>query len=188
MLASLKEIISNQKRLSMQKSNYLYDLFKHMQWADATVWQAILKTNDADKDGKIKGLTVHIHMVHHAYLCLWEKLPLKMPGADDFKDLQSVAKWGNEFYEEIFNFLNCLEEDELDNLLEIPWIKYFESQIGKVPNAITIGESLLQVALHSTYHRGQVNTRLRELGGEPPLVDYLFWILQSRPEGGRIKD
>lgn len=167
----------------MHKSNYLYDLFKHMRWADATEWQAIFKTNDAENDGKIKGLTVHIHMVQHAYLCLWEKLPLKMPDAEDFKDLQSVAKWGDEFYEKIFGFLDCLEVEKLNNPLEIPWIKYFESKIGKVPDSITIAESILQVALHSTYHRGQVNTRLRELGGEPPLVDYLFWILQNRPEG-----
>jgi uncharacterized damage-inducible protein DinB len=40
---------------------------------------------------------------------------------------------------------------------------------------------MIQVATHSTYHRGQVNARLREVGGEPPLVDYIAWIWFGRP-------
>ena len=34
---------------------------------------------------------------------------------------------------------------------------------------------------HSTYHRGQVNARLREIGAEPPLVDYIAWLWFDRP-------
>jgi len=37
------------------------------------------------------------------------------------------------------------------------------------------------VALHSLYHRGQVNARLREVGGTPPLVDYIAWLWFGRP-------
>jgi uncharacterized damage-inducible protein DinB len=152
-----------------------------MQWADAAVWQAILKTAEAESDVEIKNKFFHLHMVQHAYLCLWEKLPLKMPDIAEFKDLPSVADWGRGFYEKIYNYLESLDEKSFDYPLEIPWIKFFEDKIGKVPDSITINESLLQVALHSTYHRGQINSRLRQIGGEPPLVDYIFWILQSRP-------
>jgi hypothetical protein len=31
------------------------------------------------------------------------------------------------------------------------------------------------------YHRGQVATRLRERGGEPPLTDFIAWIWMHRP-------
>jgi uncharacterized damage-inducible protein DinB len=166
----------------MQKSNHIYDLFEHMQWADATVWQIVLNTAGAENDEKIKSKFFHIHMVQQAYLCLWEKLPLKLQDITDFKDLQSVSKWGSEFYKKVYSFLDSLEEKKIESILEIPWIKFFEAKIGKVLNSINIEESFLQVALHSSYHRGQVNARLRELGGEPPLVDYIFWILQNRPE------
>jgi uncharacterized damage-inducible protein DinB len=166
----------------MQKSNHLYDLFVHMQWADATVWQVALKTTGAGNDEKIKSIFFHIHMVQHAYLCLWEKLPVIMPDMAKFNDLSTVSIWGNEFYTKIYSFLNRIEEKNLNFPLEIPWVKYFEAKIGNVPNSITIAESLLQVALHSSYHRAQVNSRFRELGSEPPLVDYIFWILQNRPE------
>ena len=35
--------------------------------------------------------------------------------------------------------------------------------------------------MHSTYHRGQVNVRLRELGGEPQLVDFIAWVWEGKP-------
>ena len=47
--------------------------------------------------------------------------------------------------------------------------------------AQAIAESMLQVALHSQYHRGQINARLRALGGEPPRVDYIIWLWLGRP-------
>ena len=165
----------------MQKTNIIYDLFLHMQWADAAVWQAVLKTAGTENDEKLKNTFFHIHMVQNAYLCLWEKKPLLMPDITNFKDLAAIAKWGHDFYEKIYNVLDQTDIKNFDFPLEIPWIKYFESKIGGIPNSITVGESLYQVAMHSIYHRGQVNAILRNLGGEPPLVDYIFWILQGRP-------
>lgn len=35
---------------------------------------------------------------------------------------------------------------------------------------------MLQVTTHSTYHRGQINARFKELGGEPGNVDFIIWI------------
>ena len=40
----------------------------------------------------------------------------------------------------------------------------------------------MQVALHSTYHRGQINARIRELGGEPPLTDFIAWVWAGKPQ------
>jgi uncharacterized damage-inducible protein DinB len=42
-------------------------------------------------------------------------------------------------------------------------------------------EAMLQVVMHSGYHHGQVNARLRELGAEPPLTDYIVWLWFDRP-------
>ncbi len=46
----------------------------------------------------------------------------------------------------------------------------------------TLAETVLQITSHTTYHRGQVNMRLRELGAEPPLTDFIAWIWLGRPE------
>jgi uncharacterized damage-inducible protein DinB len=39
------------------------------------------------------------------------------------------------------------------------------------------------VPMHSQYHRGQVNARLKEVGGVPPNVDYILWVWVGRPVG-----
>ena len=54
--------------------------------------------------------------------------------------------------------------------------QYFPS-----PPAVTLGDTAWQVFSHSTYHRGQMATRIRELGGEPPAVDYIYWAWTRRP-------
>ena len=51
-------------------------------------------------------------------------------------------------------------------------------------DAATLGVTALHVAAHTTHHRGQVMTRLRELGGAPPLVDYVIRVWSGSPAAG----
>jgi uncharacterized damage-inducible protein DinB len=53
--------------------------------------------------------------------------------------------------------------------------------MGRPFSAVTHRETLLQIPMHSHYHRGQVNTRLRELGATPPLVDFIAWAWMGKP-------
>jgi uncharacterized damage-inducible protein DinB len=46
---------------------------------------------------------------------------------------------------------------------------------------LTVTEALTQCDMHSQHHRGQNATRLRELGGEPPPTDLIFWYWKGRP-------
>ena len=39
----------------------------------------------------------------------------------------------------------------------------------------------MQAAMHSHYHRGQNATRLRELGGVPPMTDFIVWLHKGQP-------
>ena len=39
----------------------------------------------------------------------------------------------------------------------------------------TVQDVMLHIANHSTYHRGQVAMRLKELGLQPPASDYIFY-------------
>ena len=89
--------------------------------------------------------------------------------------------WGRSYYSEAVAYLATLNDDQLSRPMPVPWATMVEKRLGRAPETTTIGETALQVALHSTYHRGQVNARLREAGGEPPLVDYIAWVWLGRP-------
>ena len=52
----------------------------------------------------------------------------------------------------------------------------FEETARIVPAAGIPADHLLQTVLHSQHHRGQIATRLRDLGGAPSTVDYIIWI------------
>jgi uncharacterized damage-inducible protein DinB len=47
------------------------------------------------------------------------------------------------------------------------------------PWTSTAGDILLHVALHSSYHRGQIAMALRDGGEEPPYTDYIHCVRQG---------
>lgn len=54
--------------------------------------------------------------------------------------------------------------------------------IAGQPFTSTVGQILRHVVNHSTYHRGQVTTMLRQLGAKPPTTDLIhFYRTQSPP-------
>ena len=77
--------------------------------------------------------------------------------------------------------MGAFSDQKLSEPMPLPWAAIVGDLFGRAPEMPTLGETALQVALHSTYHRGQINARLREVGGEPPLVDYIVWVFLGRP-------
>lgn len=69
----------------------------------------------------------------------------------------------------------------LERPIGTPGLEPYEQQLGRRFDRPSLAETIMQVVTHSAYHRGQLAARLRELGGEPPLVDYIAWIWFGRP-------
>ncbi|MBS1788075.1 MAG: DinB family protein [Acidobacteria bacterium] len=158
----------------------ILDLFAHMQWADAAVWKAVLALPAATEDAKLQEVLYHLHVVQRAFLKAWRGESFE-DGFPKFSDARSLQDWARGYYAEVNTHLDNLDEDSLKQPMPLPWAAMVEKRFGRTPEITTVGETALQVALHTAYHRGQVNARLRELGGEPPLVDYIAWLWQGRP-------
>ena len=149
-----------------------------MGWADAVVWRAVLA---AEHDDRTYQLLFHLHQVQHAFLSVWrgeEKPPFRDFSA--YPDLPSLAKWAREFHEQLPAYLDSVREDQLNETREVTWKRWVERTIGRAPDPTTLGETMLQISQHSTYHRGQVNMRLRERGLEPPLTDFIAWVWMGK--------
>jgi uncharacterized damage-inducible protein DinB len=160
----------------------IVELYTHMEWADAHVWRVALATPAAQDDPVLLDRLLHIHMTQKAFLQVWRARPLERFLELRFADLADVRSWAAPFYREVPEFLSSLSPDRLTDRVTLPWVKYFRDRLGRDPAVPSLGETLFQLTSHTTYHRGQVNIRLRELGAEPPLVDYIAWIWLSRPE------
>jgi len=158
----------------------LKNLFNQMMWADTEVWKKVLRLPATENDERIKKLLYHLHQVQYAYFFLCDEHPPKIPKSEVFTNLKSIALWGREYQEKMNLFLSSEMTSEM--VIEIPWSKFMERKIGKKIVPATFEEMMLQVASHSTYHRGQINTRFRELGGDPASVDFIVWVWLGKPE------
>ncbi len=158
----------------------IQELFDHMQWADAVVWKAVLASSTATEDAKLHEILYHLHIVQRAFLKVWRGESLD-DGFPKFAEARALLEWASNYYAEAKIYLDTINEESLKQPTPLPWAAMVEKRFGHKPENTTLGETALQVAMHTTYHRGQVNARLRELGGEPPLVDYIAWLWQGRP-------
>ena len=161
----------------------LRQLIRHMEWADAEVWRAVLSHEPAVHDRRLLDLLTHLHLVQRMFLMVWRKDPFDPSKAPpEFATAAALQTWAQPYYAQANSFLDRLDEAGLESQVSMPWVKGIEAQLGRTFSTPTLAETIAQVTSHSTYHRGQVNARLREVGGEPPLVDYIAWIWFGRQQ------
>ncbi|HWS73170.1 MAG TPA: DinB family protein [Thermoanaerobaculia bacterium] len=151
----------------------LRDLYRHMEWADAAVWSAMQPDDD------LVGRLHHIQMTQSFFLKLWREEPIDFGEVTGPGTADEVLAAARKYYDDVHPFLAHVTAAELERKLDIPWAAHFAR--GGVVVAVTMAEAMFQVTSHSTYHRGQVNARLRAIGGVPPNVDYIAWLWAGRP-------
>ncbi|MCC6487114.1 MAG: DinB family protein [Candidatus Hydrogenedentes bacterium] len=159
----------------------LLDLYAHMAWADAKVWAALLDCERAREDAKLRETLYHLHVAQRVFLRAWRGEPLDTPHPT-FERASALCGWAGTYYGEVKAYLKTLTDAASRGTRPDAWAQRLEKVLGGDGAGVTLGDTLAQVALHSQYHRGQVNARLRELGGTPPLVDYIAWAWFGRPE------
>jgi uncharacterized damage-inducible protein DinB len=155
-------------------SSYLDELYGHQEWADAEHWRAIEAHPAALADKAIRERLLHIHQVQRGYL--WIIGPRTSEFAfktlQDFPSTVDLKVYARQGLTEMWEALHNTSPGRMEELIEVPWFK---------PLKISVRHALTQAAMHSHYHRGQNATRLRELGGEPPMTDFIVWVKNGQP-------
>jgi uncharacterized damage-inducible protein DinB len=150
------------------------DLIQHQAWADATLLQAIHSNKIARADAVLLANLHHIVAVHCYFLALLrdERFDRDADTAAtlSFTQLEERFRHAHRDQLALIKNLNSADLTRIVPMADLP---------GTEPS---LGQSLLQVVLHSQNHRGQALTRLRELGGTPPTLDFIVWLKnQPRP-------
>jgi uncharacterized damage-inducible protein DinB len=153
-------------------------LLGHAEWADSLVWQTVLAM--PQEDAELQAKLHHLHMVQWAYLHIWRGDAVKPREPGTFATSLALRDWAREYYRELPAYLAHRSDADLEREVRFPWADRLVQRFGQAQPA-TWAESVLQVAMHSGYHRGQLARRLRELGAEAPLTDFIAWIWMSRP-------
>ncbi|MBM3773217.1 MAG: damage-inducible protein DinB [Acidimicrobiia bacterium] len=164
----------------MTISGITQDLYRHMEWADACVWRAVMSSDAAMADAATRQRLHHIHAVQRGFLAVWRNEPFDFRAGSSLA-LEELMAWGRDYHREALQCVAGFSESELDRPIVLPWMGWIKERLGKEPQAPTLGETVLQVASHSTHHRGQALGSLRTHGVEPPLVDFIAWIWLGKP-------
>lgn len=164
----------------MEAREYL-TLFRHMEWADSLTWRKVAALRDEQFDARLGDLLYHLHTVQWVYLQVWREHPPKVPSRDTFPTLSATLSWARAYYTELHVFIKGLSRETLGQTLAIPWVAEVAKRYGSA-EPTTLADTVLQVVLHSTYHRGQVATRIKELGAAPDVTDFIAWVWMKQPE------
>jgi uncharacterized damage-inducible protein DinB len=147
-------------------------LYGHQAWADAAILTAAAKHEAAAQDETLRKTLHHIVVVQRAFLALFVKRPFDFTREMQTPEsLPEVEKLFRAIHAEQIEFASQLQEAQLSAPFDMPYLP---------GSRLTTGEALIQVIMHSQHHRGQCAARLRVLGVDPPLVDFIIW-LKDRP-------
>ncbi len=165
----------------MPSTTELQQLARHMEWADSLIWKAVRASEAASADSRTRLWLYHVHVVQRAFPLMWRSEKLELPEPGELEDLPALAAWGREGHEVLRAFLAGAAPEALAREIHVPWVGEAAKAADRPLVHPSLEQTALQVVLHSTHHRGQLAARIRELGGSPPITDFIAWIWWGQP-------
>jgi uncharacterized damage-inducible protein DinB len=164
----------------------LQRLFAYTRWANARTLESVepLTAEEYGRQvggsfGSIRGTLVHLYGADWVWLeRLHGRSPRALPSADEsVASLESLREKWRAVEDATAAFADGLTPDRLETT--VTYVNF----VGETWT-YTLGDALLHIANHGTYHRGQIATLLRILGRTPVSTDYLRWIDEGAPAAG----
>src|ERR1051325_888786 len=105
----------------MNATTNFQELFRHMEWADAAVWTAVLAHAEAADNAALRDRLYHLHMVQRAFLQVWRGDDTTTTTPESFGDSVSLLDWARAYYMEVNKYLGGLGKEDLAQPLAVPW-------------------------------------------------------------------
>jgi len=126
----------------------------------------------------LRDTLAHIYGAEWVWLERWHgRTPTGLPSAVDFRDFETTRRRLTEADRNLIDYVASLNAGDLQRVLEI-------KTTAGVPYAQPLWQMLQHVANHSTYHRGQITTMLRQLAAKAVSTDMIVFyrerILQAK--------
>lgn len=144
----------------------LHRLFAHMRWADERALEALRRADPVPPPA----LEVYAHLLgaEHVWLARLQQRPASVAIWPTL-DLDACERLARENAAEFDDLLDALTPDELHQTVS------YQNSAGQGFDTRR-EDILLHVAMHGSYHRGQVATLLRQAGAVPEPTDYIAFV------------
>ena len=149
----------------------LRDLARHQAWADAAHWKALHENSTLLEDAEI-GKRLN-HMIG-ALRMLTALARGERPDASAMSGVEPVDRLEAAQGKANGEILEALNTIDLQKMIPLP-------RGPRGPWEAPAGVLLLQAITHGQHHRGQNASRMRQLGVNPPMTDFVVWYALGRP-------
>lgn len=157
--------------------DYVRTLYAYNRWANQRILDN-LETTDRERFIRdlgssypsIRETLVHIVGSEWVWLSRWNgDSPTGFPDAGDLVDIPSIRRRWLGVAREVDSFLQALTDERL-----LADLSYNDTR-GR-PFSQPLGEQICHVVNHSTYHRGQITTMVRQVNEEPVSTDMIVYL------------
>jgi uncharacterized damage-inducible protein DinB len=126
----------------------------------------------------VRDTLAHIYGAEWIWLERWHRrVPTTLPSAADFPDFETTRRRLAEIDGSLVSYVASLTADDLPRVIE------YKTVTG-VAQAQPFWQMLQHLANHSTYHRGQVATMLRQLGTKATSTDLIGFYRDRAAQAG----
>jgi uncharacterized damage-inducible protein DinB len=151
--------------------------FEYNRWANARLLDAAAAlTNEqfvrdlSSSYSSVRDTLTHIVAAEEVWLMRWKGIsPDSMLDPTYFQDIRSLKTKWSEVEMDQWNFLSKISDESLQEMVEY---QNFKGEVWEY----SLWQMIHQMVSHSTYHRGQVVTMLRQMGAAPAHLDFLLFI------------
>jgi uncharacterized damage-inducible protein DinB len=158
---------------------HLTSMFEYVRWGDNLIMRAARSVPDEGyyreqgiSVGSIHKLLVHAMAAQWIWLSRWRgESPTRLETHDDYPTRDALEQRWPLVHSAVLDFLSMQTPKSLGRMLE------YRNNKGEVC-ALPLGDQVLYVIDHSTYHRGQQNTMIKRAGGTPAAVAYVMYCFQ----------
>jgi uncharacterized damage-inducible protein DinB len=160
----------------MISAEYLRELYDYNYWARdqqlaacGTLAPEQLAQPLGSSFGSLRDTLTHLLGAEWAWLQRFNgQSPRSFPGNEELLTLEAIRSRWREVEEGMRAYLRALT---LEMLAAPLTYQNFKGETWSYP----LWQTLVHLANHGTYHRGQVTMALRQLGARPPALDYLVY-------------
>ena len=160
-----------------QDLSTLRNFFAFGRWANGMILESVAALTPEEyarpiggSFGSVQGTLFHLYGADSVWLERFHgRSPRAMPEGEEFLALEELARKWREVEAGQDAYIATLTQEQMEAPL---------SYVAFSGDSFTreLGDALLHLANHGTYHRGQVATLLRQLGQKAASTDYLRFI------------
>jgi uncharacterized damage-inducible protein DinB len=164
----------------------IIELYEFNSWANRRMFEALshLTPEDFNRDlgssfSSMRKTLVHIVFGEWLWLARWKgDSPTSIPKSWNLATFQTIKGQWEQNDSELYAYACKLTHEELTRVIE------YRDTEGH-PMLLPLQVMLKHVVNHSTYHRGQLTTMMRQVGARPAPTDFMLFYLERQQGQGK---